>query len=668
MADLPSVHETDVFTRRYDGVFGRFKIAQSYEINYLLSALRTQNLDQLETAKRAFPFGKVNFDELIQRDIDYDRVDKEIVSEYLKGDQERVLFFPPLLVSVVPIDPHGGPIEQYSSVITDVSTPDRLCRTWDIDKFRIELHTRTSTNTGYAIDFDGGELHYLPYAATLACNPETVRLVVIDGQHRFEALRQVRDSDRDLMAAIQVPVCFLFSPTAVIGNEASHSITRDLRELFVTINSTSKAVSGHFLTLLRDRSISAQSVRLLANAWKEHPDGILPLLEWNTRDAAKAAQLQKHFSLTTVTIIADALEKYCFRNSETSQLLLNLTEVRVELESPEDATPIDLVKEDTFGYSQLAVIKRQVSRYLVPALSKLFLLPTPYAEHVNRFRAATAWLKDQAAAGVRGARQYHDDILYGFRSVRTNDQDCVRDMSGNYEDRFKDASGQFANNCRPYFYNVFQQGLVCAWVACCKELTSPGYGIHPEAVAHALVVALNQLCFRDDTNYFNHNTKPYVRQTLFRGEKFIVSEKARERWASLMLAALANNKVRKRFQDEVAGLVTLEEGAMSRIGDSLAGLGVSRLQAFLKDLQYETEKQVRRQWRFLDLGRDTEVYLSSREKDASPERRVEFDTKLAVITSSRFEAAQAVLLNVLDVSKDALLDQSDRVEEDLDDE
>lgn len=84
MAKIPEGMKKDVFTSAIDGVFGCFKTADSFDLNYLLTTLRISELDKLKTATDAFDFKSINFEELIQRDIDYQRIDKDIIANYLE--------------------------------------------------------------------------------------------------------------------------------------------------------------------------------------------------------------------------------------------------------------------------------------------------------------------------------------------------------------------------------------------------------------------------------------------------------------------------------------------------------------------------------------------------------------------------------------------------------
>lgn len=71
----PPRKKTEVMTETLYGVFGRFQTVESYEVNYFLSNLPINDLDRLTTASAAFEFTNTDFEEMMQRDVDYERVD-----------------------------------------------------------------------------------------------------------------------------------------------------------------------------------------------------------------------------------------------------------------------------------------------------------------------------------------------------------------------------------------------------------------------------------------------------------------------------------------------------------------------------------------------------------------------------------------------------------------
>ena len=79
---LPFEVSSDPFEKNIRGTYGRFATNESYQLNYVLSAIPISHVDHLVTATEAFDISKIDFEQLIQRDIDYERVE-DIVKNYL---------------------------------------------------------------------------------------------------------------------------------------------------------------------------------------------------------------------------------------------------------------------------------------------------------------------------------------------------------------------------------------------------------------------------------------------------------------------------------------------------------------------------------------------------------------------------------------------------------
>jgi hypothetical protein len=282
MAVIPKGKRIEIFNLEIDGTFGRFKTRDSYEVNYLLSSIPLADaVDTLSTAAEAFPFESITFEEMIQRDIDSDRVQKEIVEDYLEGAHEKVVFFPPLIVAVVSKE-NDKPLLVYDKVEPRYDQDNGLYSvTYGRDKFQTVLNI-TDDDTGRYIEplpdpsgniTPGQRLFYVAYAATMKINSRHVQLVVIDGQHRFEAMRILWRTRPELVQCMDVPVCIVYTPGAVTNTVPENNIVKNLREMFVTINTTSRSVSGHFIDLLKDHSLASIAVRSLAtkNGWQSAP-------------------------------------------------------------------------------------------------------------------------------------------------------------------------------------------------------------------------------------------------------------------------------------------------------------------------------------------------------------------------------------------------------------
>lgn len=644
MAQLPGGSKKDIFTVPFDGVYGRFKTTESFELGYLLTNLRSHELDRLVTASKAFDFRTITFEEVIQRDIDMERVDKEIVKKYLECGHNRVLFFPPILVSIVAME-KGQRIDTYKSVHSEY-LPDSgvIRRTWDQDKFQLELN-RSDTPTGYQVTVDDVQHPYFPYAATIKVNPETVKLVVIDGQHRFMALKRIlEDSEKKgLLADLEVPVCIFFTPDAIEDHGHAESIKRDLRDLFVTINSTAKTVGGHFIVLLDDKSLASLAVRCLANNWKDTgSNSLLPLLEWNTREANKSRQRQKPFSITTVTVIADVFSKYIFSRPETVEDLFNLSAIRDELKVSPTSPAYNAIDEESFGQEQIEVLKARFNDWLVPALNVLLQEPRPYAKQIDGFKKALEGLEEKIQANVPAAAAYRDEVLFQFRRCVDNDYASVKTAEIEFE-----SSIGVSDYDQVYFLNVFQQGLLRAWaslsVVLVKELA-----VKPEIIARAMMPTLQRLVF-NDSKCLLIKSNSYLQPLLFEGEKVRVNETSRLQWQHLILATFYSKEAQKLFGKELKVLIGDDSaGKIAAAIQRVGSIATDALSEYLRALEDRLKDDFERNWKFKELDKEVMRYLMDREND--PERYEEYEGKIGNLVVEKLQQAKISLSNVLGIA------------------
>ena len=638
MADLPaSKMSPNVFTVSFDGSYGRFTTGNSFQLEYLQTSAKLRQLEYLETASEAFPFQNISFDELIQRDIDYERVDQEIVP-YLATVSDRVVFFPPILASFVALD-DSGIISQYETHTCRVEGKD-LIYVWDEDRFLLELPLSNSP-TGYVAECNGSDHNYFPYAATVKYNPERVKLVVIDGQHRFKAIQRVAadKEKKTLLKNLEIPLCIFFTPGAVKG-QSDEDILVGLRQLFVTINQKQRLVSGHFLTLLDDESLASLSVRLLADEWKakEFGKSRLPFLEWNTRDKRKAGQQTKPYSITTVTILSDALKQVFARKPGRAPVLLNLTSREADLEC--DGCPTyDEICEDNFSSKQVQVLRKQIKDYLVPALNVLFLEAGPYVRQVDRVRSALEWLEKEIENNNHAALAYRDDVFRQFRKVSNNDGSSVLALEEQFEHKL--VEGMQDEGEELFFRNVFQQGWIRAWAELCFELV-PAYGLRPVAIAKALAAAAEILVFHPKKQ-FCENRMPYVQKVLYDGERIIVNATSRDGWKRLILTSLANRNANRTFLESLAN--DLDSDQLENFTNDLKKNVEDSTRSYIETLESRSIRDLGDNYHFRDLGQSTVLEL-----DKLKLRNLKkFSERIEKLASEKINDAITKLSNLLDV-------------------
>lgn len=589
------------------GFYGQFKSNVSYPLAFIQSSIPIKKVDILKSANEVFISRYSDFEELIQRDIDQIRV-KEIANKYLKQGNDRVLFFPPLIVACMAID-NGRLIPTYESIdCYDSSDDEELKITWGGDRFQLTLpYDKHSTGYNYVVE----EKHYNinPFWAKLDINTDKIKLVVIDGQHRLSALKYLQSraiQETDVVANIEIPVCILFSPDAISGNNQSETIARDMRELFIRINSTSKQVSGHFLTLLNDKSITSYIIRDFCEKAKEFPIGdgfsLLNLIEWNQRHERKASQVNRAYSITTIQIIADTLREFAFLEDSSAlktKELLNLEKYRTNLDT--DEISIEAICEDKFTTTQIEVIKEKMRSEIKISESLIYLFTSslPYKKLIESFSLAVAKLDKQIEDDTAGASYYKNSVLSQYREAINEkdnkiDADEIVDRSKEFS---KEISINFDANYKVYFTNVFQQALIRLWIDLSYEFYPQG--ISQQQVAIALIPALNTLCFDLSKRLFD-NERIYLQKIIFNGSRYIVNKRSKNAWLLLLRSTFNNKIVLDVFISEF-NKQNLPSALLQNIRERLGKISTDAINDYYEKLHPLLKKDYEDSWRDKEL-------------------------------------------------------------------
>ncbi len=595
--------EKDLFKEEVIGSFGNFKTTDSQELYYLMATLRVDQLGLLNTASETLDFHEVSFEEMVQRDIDYGRVDNEIIKDYLEKGKERSIFFPPLLVSLMSFD-KKAPISQYDNIVDDIKDVEgtrSYVKEWGTNCFKLELPLSNS-DTGYNIqcDKDKETYSYYNYAAKIKYNPISTKLVVIDGQHRLSALKRIKDPS--LLNGMKIPICLFFSPNITKGQQESSKDS--MRELFVTINNTSKQVGGHFLKLLNDKSISSLAVRALANKWKQKDEGLnhLHFLEWNQRESKLSHQRTRKYAITTISIIADAVKEFVI-NSSCVQML-NLSEVDSELKL-HSLTGDSKITEDEFSKAQIPSIDQQIEKYITPSLSALFTEIKPYNNHIKIVLDAYKNLTTKIDDKIHGAETFHNDVLMQFRETTKYDEGNVRDIEESFN---SDIIEKSEDKDQFYFRNVFQTGLIKAWSILSRKLVVE-VEKSPSDIANALTKSLNVGLFASEKDLFSP-LHSYTQNILFNGQKIVVNNNSKTQISNLIIASLEKNNTIELFIETL----NIEKAKENELKTILTAMASNAKKSYIDSFEDNIVKKIKKTYRFMDFDESDIELLEHLEK------------------------------------------------------
>ncbi|MGT2457642.1 hypothetical protein ACU4GI_47770 [Cupriavidus basilensis] len=498
--------------------------------------------------------------------------------------------------------------------------------------------------------------HFYEFAATLKLNPKRAKLVVLDGQHRLEAMRLLRKNDeqRSIIEGIEIPICIIWAPGAIEGGTFDENMMRDFRELFVRVNSESRRVSGHFIILLKDDSYTAMTMRQFADLWKgmEQPGGWnrLHLLEWNTREDERADVRTRDFSITTLGIVAKALDEHIFR-AEAAPSLLNLAEKEVDFMKLDPDFSWNGLSDRTHSGEIDDIVKSQINSYLVPALNILFRRPSPYARLERSLGDAFEKLRikvDQNNSSFIRLKAILNSYIYSEEEMF---EDSARSAYADFKSWISIDAGD-----RVYFLSVFQQALIRFWLKISAVLRP--FGIQADAAANIAVAGLEALCLDPKIKYLGVGNR-YTRRTLWRNESVnFGSAWARRAWLDLIGGTLLNAKVRQAMLDssniDPESARSLREEIERELEASGREFMANYVSRFSEEIQKETRQSFPEYFQEERANQLRALKVSSKDSDLR-----EFDAAIFERSKARVNDALEELANLLAIKTHDLQLMSD---------
>lgn len=275
-----------------EGTVGSFRVGASHggsrslEVKYLLthvglnfsSSSNDKLLSALAPVREIFDFKSLDFDEIMQRDIDDARVSGELVP-YLLDEQSKdmIKLFPPIVIVVMPIqESRTQPESFYPEVKVETLDPEG-------DREHSIHSTRSGSLGSEVFQFEQPIDDGRPLTSDLVrlkLNTHRTRLVIVDGQHRAMALlaiyRNLKDQWSDERRApfkeyysvwtknyieqfnlneINLPVLICTIPELDKAYTGDFDMKKAARSIFLTLNKTARQVSDARNKLLDDNDL-----------------------------------------------------------------------------------------------------------------------------------------------------------------------------------------------------------------------------------------------------------------------------------------------------------------------------------------------------------------------------------------------------------------------------
>jgi hypothetical protein len=275
------------------GVRGEFSLSPTVVVPYFACLMDlARATSELKTHEEVSPSLDTFYSlvELYQRQVDFNRVKREIVDGYLRVPN-KLKFFNSLTIALLPKSADGKVAQAFEDYPNnDPVVPDPLCG--DFDVFFSSAQAGKLRAVFGGVQFISTETENL---ARLRWDTQRVDAMAVDGQHRLRALKMWMEGKNhqlsDFERPTRVPVLFLLLheragfKTTSIQNVGIKSIAR---EIFTDLNKNAKEVDLATQIILDDLSVEACCVRSLVTPTTCTDDAeLLPLslLRWQEANA-----------------------------------------------------------------------------------------------------------------------------------------------------------------------------------------------------------------------------------------------------------------------------------------------------------------------------------------------------------------------------------------------
>jgi hypothetical protein len=337
------------FEHVIEGIYGTFETPAG-KICYLQTKAKVGGdgsnhgklIKALVPAREALNVQEMDFNQLLQRDLDDHRIATKLI-EYVLNPPANSLpgFYPPILALLLPFNDNQQPAEHFPAPTEAFETDPEFA---DI-RFRCISHSN-AYRSQFAVNSDNDEPLSIPLAV-LRWNSDAAKMVIMDGQHRAMSLLAIQRTCTNSwstvakgaryqpfyehhvkgwmakakqegklidLSKIELPVTICWFPeTPGLANRPKPHLAA--RKLFVDVNNNAKPPSEARLVLLSDTQLDNIFARELLNRLRRDPRWVdkFPLFGVEYDNPDKSATSPRRWSVvTSLDIIKDAVVRTVF--------------------------------------------------------------------------------------------------------------------------------------------------------------------------------------------------------------------------------------------------------------------------------------------------------------------------------------------------------------------
>ena len=280
-----------------------------------------QLLDLLVPVREVFRLKDLDFDHLLQRDLDDFRVSEEMVPYLLGETSSDPRFFPPIVAIIVPMS--GEDMNDFYPQCSKAKDDDQGVPLKVFNYGNVFSVKREVQNEQDGQDEQDEQLAQSP--VDLCIHPTQAKLVIVDGQHRamamlaayrsasnkwsgneFQHFYQGINLDISELRQIHLPVCIAYFPglTEDTATTQAENLTTACRKFFLDVNRNARHPSESRQILLDDTDLVACFTRHLFNmVQKNTRSGTIQLHHTEYDNPHDRIPITRPFALTTVNTI-----------------------------------------------------------------------------------------------------------------------------------------------------------------------------------------------------------------------------------------------------------------------------------------------------------------------------------------------------------------------------